>query len=41
VLDSIDQALVGFLEEVSLLERFSAEMCDFIAERSDSAAMIQ
>jgi LuxR family maltose regulon positive regulatory protein len=40
VLDAVDAERLEFLERVSLLPKFSAEMCDRVLGRSDSARMI-
>jgi LuxR family maltose regulon positive regulatory protein len=40
VLETVDRGRLEFLEQVSLLERFSAELCDQVIGRSDSAMII-
>ena len=41
VLASVDRDLLAFLLRSSVLERFSAPMCDFVLERDDSATMLR
>ena len=41
VLSQLPDELTGFLEDASVLERFNAELCDFVRERDDSAALLE